>query len=685
MTALMALDIIIRYKSTIHNTVYGRSFFTSDDNKKISNGIELWRGYYQACKATESGVYINVDTTATAFYQSGSLIDVITSVIARRSREELRMLDDYSKRKIKSFIKGLYITTSHRGPQRKFRIKDLSQDSASNIEFKVNGEVKTVSSYFRDTYNIHLYFDFLPCVVVGRDINLPIELCNVVPGQKYPRKLNELQTSDMIKFTCLNPSIRSNKIRNAIDFMNYKDNEYLKVFDIKIGRDFIEAPSKLLSPPSLTYRSQYNQSESSLIPVNGKWRINENLLFTKPIKSVCVISFCPRELDEMIVRNFFRDLFAVCRRMGMKFQLDSPFISTSNPHGNIKNELVLSTRNACKEFGASPDIIFAILPNSGTYLYNKLKTFSDKNLGIPTQCIQSRHVISGRGNRQYCTNIGYKINTKTGGINTELSRSDIKIISSSPTMIIGIDLNQPSKVESRNQSIVTLVASQNETASKYKTYVEYQSDKHLVVHDIRRISIKIFSDFNKMENYIPNRVIIYRDGLSDGQFDQTLNYEVSRIHNGFNQVFPNEALNITYIVVQKRHHIRFFPMNIDHRDESGNCSPGTIVNSVITEPGRPEFFLQSHSGIKGTSRSAHYYILLNENRFEIEDIQKLSYYLCYTNARCTRSVSLVPPISYANLMSTRAKCYDQANYYASDYEGIDRKNTESLSDILYYI
>ncbi len=42
---------------------------------------------------------------------------------------------------------------------------------------------------------------------------------------------------------------------------------------------------------------------------------------------------------------------------------------------------------------------------------------------------------------------------------------------------------------------------------------------------------------------------------------------------------------ITFIVVQKRHHTRFFPQNT--RRLTDNVPPGTVVDRVVTPQGRP--------------------------------------------------------------------------------------------------
>ena len=98
------------------------------------------------------------------------------------------------------------------------------------------------------------------------------------------------------------------------------------------------------------------------------------------------------------------------------------------------------------------------------------------------------------------------------------------------------------------------------------------------------------------------------------------------------------------IVVGKRHHVRFFPKNSTEADRSGNCPAGTVVDQDITHPTEFDFYLQSHGGLLGTSRPAHYSVLYDENNFTADSLQSLSFALCHLYARSTRSVSIPAPV-----------------------------------------
>ncbi|KIO16424.1 hypothetical protein M407DRAFT_33925 [Tulasnella calospora MUT 4182] len=57
----------------------------------------------------------------------------------------------------------------------------------------------------------------------------------------------------------------------------------------------------------------------------------------------------------------------------------------------------------------------------------------------------------------------------------------------------------------------------------------------------------------------------------------------------------------------------------------------------------------------GTCRSAHYSVLVDQNNFMPDDIQRMTFSLCHLNARSTRSTSIVAAVLYAKLVCGRAK------------------------------
>ena len=115
-----------------------------------------------------------------------------------------------------------------------------------------------------------------------------------------------------------------------------------------------------------------------------------------------------------------------------------------------------------------------------------------------------------------------------------------------------------------------------------------------------------------------------RDGVSEGQFLQVLQHELTAIREACIKLEPDYKPGITFIVVQKRHHTRLFCA--DSREQSGrsgNIPAGTTVDIGITHPTEFDFYLCSHQGIQGTSRPSHYHVLWDDNRFDADELQQV--------------------------------------------------------------
>ncbi|CAG8733080.1 7399_t:CDS:2, partial [Ambispora leptoticha] len=66
-----------------------------------------------------------------------------------------------------------------------------------------------------------------------------------------------------------------------------------------------------------------------------------------------------------------------------------------------------------------------------------------------------------------------------------------------------------------------------------------------------------------------------------------------------------------------------------------------------------------HSGLQGTTRPVHYFVLHDENQFTADDVQKMTYYFSYLYQRCTSSISIVPSLAYADLLANRIRLYPE--------------------------
>lgn len=83
---------------------------------------------------------------------------------------------------------------------------------------------------------------------------------------------------------------------------------------------------------------------------------------------------------------------------------------------------------------------------------------------------------------------------------------------------------------------------------------------------------------------------------------------------------------VTFVVVQKRHHTRFFPTDQRFAEgKNGNIMAGTVVDKDIVHPFQYQFFLASHAAIQGVTKPTKYCVLINESKISPDDLQAITY------------------------------------------------------------
>ncbi|KAK3837132.1 MAG: Piwi domain-containing protein [Linnemannia elongata] len=666
LTAIMALDVLIRHQPAMLYATVGRSFYTPIGKQALAGPLDVWRGFYQSARPALGKMMINMDVSATAFFSSGSLLELAAKISNVRNVDDLRRTSPpINWRKIEKTIKGLRFTVSHRErARRSFKVFALTETTAKDTKFKLQPrsnsdpaapeeEVETdLVTYFKKAYNINLNFPMLPCVQAGKNITLPIELCSVIEGQRYMKKLDERQTADMVKFTSQPPHARANNIKDGLKILKYDDNEYLKDFGMKVSSEMVQIKARLLPAPTVCYHAQ--SRDANFVPRDGAWSLmNKKVAQGTTLGSWGIVVFgTERDCPLPQVNKFVRELIVSCTETGMTIPNKSPPVMYNNPHGDIESHLKnawIQTGNAVK---SQPQLLVCILPNTGVPLYAEIKRVTDTVLGVSSQCVQMKHTRDPK--KQYCSNVCLKINVKLGGVNQHLAAGMMPFLAK-PTLVLGGDVSHPQPGDNTRPSIASLVGSMDNKAARYAATVRVQTARTETIADLGDMTVELLRTFYQNCGRKPERILFYRDGVSEGQFAEVLKTEVADLKAACQKLEAGYKPTITFVVVQKRHHTRFFPMRRDEGDRIGNCLPGTVVDQEVVHPVEFDFYLQSHAGLLGTSRPAHYYVLYDDNKFSSDELQDLSYKLCHLYARCTRTVSYVPPAYYAHIVAARAR------------------------------
>lgn len=323
---------------------------------------------------------------------------------------------------------------------------------------------------------------------------------------------------------------------------------------------------------------------------------------------------------------------------------------------------------------ARPKFVMVILPYNDTAIYNSIKTAADTIAGIHTVCVVGSKFASEKGQPQYFGNICLKFNLKAGGINQTLDTSKLGLISEGKTMVVGIDVTHPSPgSKDEAPSVAAIVASVDKYLGQWPADFKTQEGRKEMVDALEGMVLSRLTLWQKHnKNNLPENILIYRDGVSEGQYQLVLENELPLIRRACAQKYPATATKqglprVSIIVCGKRHNTRFYPTSEQNADKNANCRNGTVVDRGVTEVRFWDFYLQAHTSLKGTARPCHYYVILDEifggravkglHKNNADALEDLTHNMCYLFGRATKGVSLCPPAYYADVLCTRTRCY----------------------------
>uniref|UniRef100_A0A8C5C217 Argonaute RISC component 4 n=1 Tax=Gadus morhua TaxID=8049 RepID=A0A8C5C217_GADMO len=647
-------------------TPVGRSFFSPPEGyyHPLGGGREVWFGFHQSVRPAMWNMMLNIDVSATAFYRAQPVIEFMCEVLdIQNINEQTKPLTDSQRVKFTKEIRGLKVEVTHCGQmKRKYRVCNVTRRPASHQTFPLqleNGQAMecTVAQYFKQKYSLQLKYPHLPCLQVGQEQKhtyLPLEVCNIVAGQRCIKKLTDNQTSTMIKATARSAPDRQEEISRLVksNSMVGGPDPYLKEFGIVVHNDMTEVTGRVLPAPMLQYggRGLSPQNKTVATPNQGVWDMRGKQFYAGiEIKVWAVACFAPqKQCREDLLKSFTDQLRKISKDAGMPIQGQPCFCKYAQGADSVEPMF-----KHLKMSYVGLQLIVVILPGK-TPVYAEVKRVGDTLLGMATQCVQVKNVV--KTSPQTLSNLCLKINAKLGGINNVLVPHQRPSVFQQPVIFLGADVTHPPAGDGKKPSIAAVVGSMDGHPSRYCATVRVQTSRQEVIQDLTNMVRELLIQFYKSTRFKPTRIIYYRGGVSEGQMKQVAWPELIAIRKACISLEEDYRPGITYIVVQKRHHTRLFCSDKSERvGKSGNVPAGTTVDSTITHPSEFDFYLCSHAGIQGTSRPSHYHVLWDDNCFTADELQLLTYQLCHTYVRCTRSVSIPAPAYYARLVAFRAR------------------------------
>lgn len=672
----------------------------------ITGGLQALRGYYASVRTSSNRILVNLNVASAAFYKAGPLMDLVSEYVGGHSGHVPRSQDLV---RAEGFIRMLRVKTDYLKaldangePKKDAQGRPQTVPSFKSVVGLAprprNGDARTVTfswadpndpqaaarsisvfDYFKIQHGITLQHPELPVLNVGTRSDpsyLPIELASVLPGQPVRRLLSGSQTEHMLRFAARAPLLNAESIAgmpgNGLKTMGFNGPaQVLNNFGIDIGKELITVPGRILPTPKVCYGNKELQAKE------GSWNLM-NVKFAKPGSFgqwACVVinyndprgnALLPRGSqmqgmdvldDNGILAALERHLAAYGVRMGTR----RPTHHVNIPRPNEQNRDVIDKK--IEEVFANAetqktDVLFVVLKEADKWLYSRIKFWGDIKYGVQSICSVGSKIQKPKGQDMYLGNLTLKFNIKGGGV--VHTQRDMLPLGNNDCMLVGIDVTHPAPgAKEGAPSIAGVVASVDEQLSQWPGSLRSQRGREEMVQGLTEMMIERLKLWRKHNNNsLPRKIIIFRDGVSEGQYNLVLDRELPPIQKAFEKLYGSESPKVCIVIVGKRHHTRFYPTDSRSMDQkSGNPMPGTVVDRGVTSHYLWDFFLQAHKGLQGTARPAHYVVIKDELNFGQNELEAFVHKLCYNFNRATKAVSICPPAYYADLICERGRMY----------------------------
>ncbi|XP_029341152.1 piwi-like protein Siwi [Acyrthosiphon pisum] len=594
--------------------------------------LQLWPGYEATIGRYEDNILLCAEISTKVMRQE-TVLDFLNQCAADRNRNKDWMMN---------FIRGVVGTTvMTKYNNETYRIDDIDENSDPTSEFsKKDGSKITYIQYYKENWNLTIRTTRQPMLIsknkrsirrFGEEdtlIYLVPELC-VMTGLNDAMRNNFKLMKDMAIHTRVNPKGRmerltnfSNRLIKTPDSVNE-----LKRWNLTLSNKLVELTGRTLPPEPIQSRTNgYNGGEEA------DWTKNLRSLpmFTSAIMKHWVI-LAPRDCCREV------DLFAqtlVKTAQGMNFTLPKPSIV---PMNDGKANTFLSNLEQVINV-SNPAFILCVIPSARGDIYSLIKRKLCIDRAVPSQVVLLKNVQ--KNDLSICTKIAIQINCKLGGAPWLVT------IPKKGMMIVGFDVCHDS--QRKNISFGALVATMNDFHTSYFSCVEpHQSGEELSVNFATAIT-KALAKYRAKNGSLPTSIIVYRDGVGEGQISHVHKTEVKLLQTACEQAYGPKSVPFAFVIVTKRISARFFAPS---KRGMENPRPGTIIDTVVTDPTKYDFFLVSQHVRQGTVTPTHYQVIEDTLGLPPDIMQRLTFKLTHMYYNWSGTVRVPAPCQLAHKLA----------------------------------
>ena len=219
----------------------------------------------------------------------------------------------------------------------------------------------------------------------------------------------------------------------------------------------------------------------------------------------------------------------------------------------------------------------------------------------------------------------------------------------------------------KDLSYVAIVASLNPALARYYSSVTPHSHGEELSNDLATNIFKAIIRYKENNNAnLPSMIIIYRDGVGEGQIPFVYNHEVRIVKERLSELYQQTPPNLGIVIVKKRLNTRLVI-------NGTNAIPGTVADDCITSPDRYDFFLVSQSVRQGTVSPTSYNVIDDSTGLDADKMQRLAYKMTHIYYNWSGTVRVPAQCQYAHKLAFLVS------------QCLHRAPNPDLDDILYFL
>lgn len=615
----------------------GRQNFNPTSAQKLNqHRLEVWPGYVSAINEYDGGLMLCLDSKHRVM-RTETMRDIITDIFNKNRRDNARDM-------VIQEIIGTSVLTRYNN--KTYRIDDIDWDKNPKYVFsRGNGEEISLLDYYKKHWNIEIMDTQQPLLVhrstfrtqsgekQERTILLVPEL-SYAAGLTDSIRSNHHIMKDLSTITKSTPDHRRSVIRQFIETV--KKNEFtrglLAEWGLHLNDDIAQFSARRLDPELI--RFGHNRTFQLTLEKPGDWSnaaVRNPVLRAPNLTKWDIIFFSK---DETCVKDFLETLGKVASAVAMRIETPRKVKLSDD-----RTETYLREINKC--LNSSVELVVIVFPTNRTDRYSAVKKLCCVQQAIPSQVIIAKTISKPPKLKSVTEKIALQINCKLGGALWTLN------LPMRNCMVCGIDVYHAGVGGGAKKSVAGFVASLDTQLTKWHSKVCMQASKQELVDMLQVCLASAIAAFQKHNGCSPERIIIYRDGVGDGDLEYVEKYEVKQLMMTFNRIAPNYKPQLSVIIVQKRINTRLFIRDKSNRGLE-NPGAGTIVDSCVTKQNYSDFYLVPQSVRQGTVTPTHYIVLYDSTTMEIDNIQRLTYKLCHLYYNWAGTIRVPAPCQYAH-------------------------------------